>query len=171
MWTWTKALWLAPVLGLSQCVVGESCSLDGDCGGEGLCWSGRCEPAMDRYWNVDVRRAEVGPLHPDGAPWDLDGSPPDLYAEFGLPDDSCLTSYVPQSDFPGWFESCDFYVPYDPYFFVELWDVDGATDELGATFDWVGSAAWVSLARTAGHQAAYQDPSGTATLWLRLTPR
>jgi hypothetical protein len=119
---------------------------------------------------VEIRAADVGWVHPDGLPWDADFSPPDLYVEFGLPDDACLTSYVPDSFTPAWYEGCEFYVPDDPLFFLDLWDVDGAVDVLATGYTWDGAAAFTELARTSGTEPGFVDSSGTVTTWIELWP-
>jgi hypothetical protein len=149
----------------------EICDVHSECSGDQLCWDGVCTAATDRVWNVEVSAAEVGMHHPDGYPWDGVDGPPDLYAEFGLPPDVCFTDVVPQSFDPVWYQSCDFYVPHDPLFAVDLWDVDDAVDELGAAFTWDGTPAWVDLARTAGRESAWVDESSSVVLWMYLEPR
>ena len=158
---------------LSQCIFYPAeCREDAECGGAELCWDRRCEPIVDRYWTIEVVGADVDWLHPDGAPWDTDGSPPDLYTEYGMQGDgTCLTPYVPDTIHPTWLDACDFYVPPNPSFTVDLWDVDDATDEYGTGFEWTGTRAFVELARAAaGQQVAFADPSGTAFLWVELWP-
>jgi hypothetical protein len=160
-------LWVAALHG---CVVGGECDQDAECASDELCWVGRCEPATDRWWNVDIHAAEVGWAHPDGAAWDTDLSPPDLFVEFGLDIDTCLTSYVPDSYEPVWYESCDFFVPYDPVFSVGLWDFDTTVDELATELAWLGTHEFTSLARTAGQEVGFTDESGSIVLWLEVWP-
>jgi len=154
----------------AACVVQVDCLGHEDCDGGEFCWYRSCEPATDRTWNVELVAAEVDWLHPDGMNWDTDGSPPDLYAEFGLEWDACVTSYVPNDYAPVWYESCDFYVPGDAVFLLNLWDVDPTVDELGATYAWEGTGAFTDLARTAGEEVGWVDESGTVVTWMRFWP-
>ena len=142
-----------------------------DCAGDDLCWDGTCTSAFDRDWEVDILSAEVDNVAPDGLPWDSDHSPPDLYADFGLEyGDGCVTSFVPDSFDPVWYESCTFWIPRDSLFFVDLWDVDDHQDTFATTFEWDGNDAWIDLARTAGHDMNYIDPTGTTLLWMSVWP-
>jgi hypothetical protein len=154
----------------SGCVVREECYQHEDCSGDEFCWYGSCEQATDRYWTVEMVAAEVGWVHPDGLPWDTDSSPPDLYVEFGFDWDLCLTSYVPDDFAPVWYESCDFYVPHSPTLTVDLWDVDGVMDEFATGWTWSGEGDFTALARTAGTETGFVDPSGTIVLWVELWP-
>ena len=142
-----------------------------DCNGEEVCWDGTCMSAFDHDWEVDIVSAEVEQVAPDGVQWDSDHSPPDLYADFGLDGgDGCVTSFVPDSFDPVWYESCTFWIPRHSLFFVDLWDVDGHQDTFATTFEWDGDDAWVELARTAGHEIVYIDPTGTTLLWMSVWP-
>lgn len=147
------------------------CDDHNDCASDEVCWSGSCEPIIGRAWTVEIASASVDIVHPDGMLWDEDGSPPDLYAEFGFTSDACLTSYVPESFDPVWYESCDFYVAGGELFYIDLWDVDLTGDELGTSYEWDGTEAFIALARqTAGLETSYVDPSGTALVWFSLWP-
>jgi hypothetical protein len=163
-------LWLSPWL-LPSCDVVEPCDLDDQCASDEMCLDRVCQRTTRRSWSIEVSSAEVGADHPDGFPWDDNGGPPDLYAEWGVFSDVCATSVDPQTYDPVWFQACDFYVPEDPMFYVDLWDVDGLTDELGASYEWLGPLEFTELARTAGHDAGWVDESGTVTLWLRMWPQ
>lgn len=158
-------------LGSAGCIVHvDPCDTHVECASDELCWDGTCEPAMERAWTVEIAAAEVGAMHPDGNEWDPALGAPDLYAEFGLPWDACITSLLPDMFDPVWYESCDFYIPYGADFFVNLWDADGAVDELGAGYTWDGIDGFVSLARTAGQESGYVDESGTVLLWMTVWP-
>jgi hypothetical protein len=159
---------LAPLV--AGCVVYVECDRHEDCGSGEMCSHGDCERTTDRTWSVELVAAEVDRVHPDGLPWDTDYSPPDLYAEFGLEWDACLTSYVPDDYAPVWYETCDLYVPDDAVFLLNLWDVDGATDELATSYAWEGTAEFTELARTAGDEVGWVDSSGTIVTWMRLWP-
>ena len=160
-----------PLLLLSSCEVLEPCDVDEECNNGEMCLERVCQSTTDRLWTIEVSSAEVGANHPDGFPWDDGGGPPDLYVEFGPPTDACITSVAPQSYDPVWFESCDFYIPDHPEFYADLWDADGVSDELGASYGWEGTVEFTELARTAGHDAGWIDASGTVVLWLRMWPR
>ena len=142
-----------------------------DCAGDDLCWDGTCIHAVDREWEIDIVASEVDQVAPDGAPWDSNHSPPDLYASFGVDKgDGCVTSFVPDSFDPVWYEACDMWIPWDPLFYVDLWDVDDPVDEFATTFEWDGQWPWLDVARTAGHEMTYMDPTGTAMLWMSVWP-
>lgn len=162
-----------PIVGFwwaAACEIAQPCSFHDECGGGEMCWEGVCEQVLDRSWSVEIVAAEVGVNHPDGFEWDESGGPPDLYAEFGLPSDVCDTSTDAQTFNPIWHESCEFHVPYDPVFLVDLWDVDNTVDELGVSYTWDGVHEFTELARTAGHDGGWIDESGTVVLWVSLWP-
>jgi hypothetical protein len=165
---------LGPLLLLASCEPLRPCDFDDQCSSDEMCLDRVCQSTTGRTWRVEVSSAEVGADHPDGAPWDPSGGPPDLYVEFGLPSDGfCVTSVAPQTNDPVWFETCDIYVPHDPTFFADLWDADGTSptnDDLGASYTWDGDGEFTELARTAGHDAGWIDASGTVVLWLRMWP-
>ena len=161
------------MLALSALVFGciPPCDNHLDCADDGVCWDGTCVPAFDHEWEIDVVSVEVERTAPDGEPWDPDHTPPDLYVDFGLDGgDGCVTSVVPDAFAPVWYESCNFWIPRHSLFFVDLWDVDGHQDEFATTFEWDGDDAWVELARTAGHEMVYIDPTGTTLLWMSVWP-
>jgi hypothetical protein len=142
-----------------------------DCAHDDVCWESTCIPAFDHEWEVDIVSAEVEQMAPDDRPWDADHTPPDLYTDFGLDGlDACVTSFVPNSFDPVWYEACSFWVPRNPLFYVDLWDVDEPADTFATTWEWDGNDAWVSLARTAGHEMMYIDPTGTTLLWMSVWP-
>jgi hypothetical protein len=148
------------------------CRSDVECGPASLCWSGACEPVLDRIWEVEVAAAEVGWTLPDGSAWDEDLSPPDLYVEVGPSGAPCATAIVQDTNAPVFYEGCSFYAPEHPRFRLALLDYDGPTSELVAEWVWDGERALTELAlATAGFEIAQVDESGTSKVWMTLWPR
>ncbi len=145
----------------TDCDAAEFCSPEGD-----------CEAALEREWEVVVEGASAASMHPAGGSWDEDGSPPDLYAEFGLDEgDGCVTSVASDVYEPFWNEACTFYIPADPLLLVNLWDVDQADqEEFVAGYYWEGDDAFVSLARDWGQPLAFTDETQTVTLEISVWP-
>lgn len=161
---------VVPMMLLSGCVIRVECERHTDCGSAEMCWDNRCEATTDRFWLVEMVAADVGYAHPDSYAWDEDYSPPDLFAEFGLPDDRCITTIRDNAYTPEWAEVCDFYVPPNPDFVVNLWDADGVYDELATSYEWLGVGEFTALAREAGGVVGFEDDSGTIVTWMMLTP-
>lgn len=84
-------------------------------------------PVWPETVEIIILEALVPQLHPDdGAGWDRDGTPPDLFAEFGIEGvDMCVTNVVADRYDPLFIDSaCDFTLQGNDRLLFELWDDD-----------------------------------------------
>lgn len=114
--------------------------------------------------------AEAGTVHPDGLPWDVDQSPPDLFVELGTEAEFCVTGIDWDDYSPDWNAACILWVSYDPLITLDLWEHDSAVDEYVAGWIWDGPTAVRDLATSDGVLASVLDRTGTVRVDLWMTP-
>ena len=161
-------------LWILACTGGQPCQTSFECADDEVCDAGRCDVALGRNYDIAIVAASVPPTYPETtASWDPDdGTDPDLYAEFGMEDESgCLTTIAPDTVTPYWDQACPVAIGSTGVFLVNLWDADD-TDEgdFGYGFYWEGTDRLLELVRTDGQEFTAQDESGEAAVSLRVTP-
>jgi hypothetical protein len=161
---------------LLACVRRETCQSSFECGDDEICDAGVCDAALGRNYDVTIVAAAVPPTYPDSTEsWDPeDDSDPDLFAEFGMEDQSgCVTTQVPNSVEPYWDQACPVAIGTDGVFLVNLYDDDadvGGEADFGYGIYWEGTDRLLELVRTDGLEFAAQDETGEASVSLRLIP-
>jgi hypothetical protein len=162
---------------LLACNGRQPCQTSFECADDEVCDAGRCAVALGRNYDVTIVAASVPPTYPETTEsWDPeDGTEPDLYAEFGMDDQSgCVTTLVPDSVAPYWDQACPIAIGSTGVFLVNLWDDDDAAAPDGADFGygfyWEGTDRLLELVRTDGEEFTAQDETGEAAVSLRVTP-
>lgn len=174
------------MLALSGCIVVHSdrddrndvdyCDWSDQCDGDEVCYSGVCEYAFDLDYEVVITQATVGELHPDGAEWDPEGGLPDLLVSFGMEDDICVTTTVPDTLSASWDdgsidgESCVFWVGLGDVMYLELYDEDHDDFELGASWAFDTEEAMLDLLRSDGRDLTEFDESDTISVSYYVLP-
>jgi len=149
----------------------RTCEVDGDCAWDEYCSGGDvCVEALDRTWSMTVAAAFVGWSHPDGAAWDVDFSPPDLFAEFGVEDhQACVTAVALDSYDAWWSATCDVFLAREGGLYIDLWEADVTADEFVASWFWGSATEVMDLVRAPDGWSSVTDPSGTCQVDFLLS--
>ena len=156
---------------LLSCTDGSGeCKSSSACEDADLCYEGSCVPALDQTYQINVLRVDVVGSHPDGSSWDSDGTPPDLWVEFGINEgEGCNTETVYNAYSASWDYYCTFVLPTGETFLINVWDSDGTDDEFGAGFYWQNNQL-VELLRASDEPQTVLDKTGLIAVRFEITP-
>ena len=162
---------LVVLTALLGCAKGPRCEVDEGCAGDEICHYGHCTGALDRWWEVTIKEAVVGEVHPDGGAWDPDGGAPDLTVSFGLgTTDMCFTPTRIDTYGATWAHYCTFLLGPGDTLYVEVYDEDPESYDYGAGWSWEGRAALMDLFRERWQPVTSTDESRTISSTFVIAP-
>src|SRR5690606_10712644 len=110
-------------------------------------------------------------LHPDGEPWDVDGSPPDQVVLFGVDtEELCRTETAHNAWRVTWDVCCDFVFQPGYTFEIGVYDEDVDELEYGFHWEWSGDAELAEITRLRGLVLEARDPSGRVQVGFTSVP-
>jgi hypothetical protein len=178
---------LIPLIALSGCIVVhgdrddrpryDACAWSDECASDEVCNAGVCDYAFGLEYEVVITSARAGEVHPDGAEWDPEGGLPDLLVSFGVEDDICVTTTVPDTLSADWTEGetvdgyyCEFFVDLGDVLYLEVYDEDHDDYELGASWAFDTEEAMLEVLRSDGLSRTEFDETDTVSVSYYVVP-